>query len=253
MLLPLSPINAYADLKIVSPHEGMKEMSTSKNDVNESNVLKYCARLVYEDNGCLGQLSSLTLKHIYKKDYQQARKWASNLKKYSDQEFQGIPCKYDGIAYKDKGIGIYFEHNAMVYYIDSMEGKPEAKTSGIYAYLCQSMNDDKVNVSKEPLDKANFKIFLEKYYGKSAEYDGDRFISEFTTVIHKGWKRIRDSSSLTTDKAKMERLVQNLVLYKNAHKACIKEKFAKEFCGFLQDWLGYYERRKVNLAQKGEF
>ena len=253
ILTSLAPFAAHADVKIVTPYEGMKTMSNAKTDIDESNVLKLCDRLVYEDNGCLMYLSSLTLKHISKKDYQQARKWASILKKYSDQEFRGIPCKYDGMAYRDKGIGIYFEHNAMVFYMDAVEGKPEAKTSGVYAYLCQSMNDDKVNVSKEPLDKENFKIFLEKHYEKSNAYDGDRFISEYTSVIHQGWKKIRDSTTATSDKAKMGKLVKNLVLYKNAYNACIDDKFAKEFCGFLKDWRDFYERAKINLSNKGKF
>ncbi|WP_406872289.1 hypothetical protein WHT83_20920 [Aminobacter sp. P9b] len=244
---------AYADVKIVTPYQGMKSVSTAKTDMNEDNVLTYCARLAYEDNDCIRQLSSLTLKYIYRKNHKEARKWASYIKKYNDQEYQNIPCEVKGVSYPDKGIGVFLEYNSLIFYIDEVENKSEAKKSGLKAFLCQSVTDAKINVSKSPLDSHNFSKFLKKYYGDSDEYDGGRFLAEFMSVLLEKEVEIKGNPEYYSDKVKMERLVKYQALYKNAYNACIKERFAEEFCGYIEEWAQWYQRRKVNMAEKGKF
>ncbi|WP_105438772.1 hypothetical protein [Neorhizobium sp. T25_13] len=243
------------EYKIISPYQGIQNKIKSIYRHEEGATLKICGRFKSEDNGCLGDLFTIAQKYIQVDDLKGARRIAQYLKKYNEESYPGMPCFEEGRGYEKSGYGIWWEYNALVYYLDKRDDSPAAKNSGMRAFLCQAGGTrDPHNFTSEPLDAKEFAKFLRPYYGESPQYDGERFMTEIMDVLYnvRQSKVIIKDGVTKTDKAKVERLAKEISVYRHAAAQCRKDGYAEEFCSFLDSWRKYYEYAKSRFVKEGE-
>ena len=244
-----------ADDDFLSGYEAMKinyEESKALRD-DEQSMLPWCNKLKYQDNNCLGNLMSLSAAYIYAKDYKAARKWLSYFKKYSILEYGELPCAVGGVTWPNRKAGTGWEYSSLLYYLDKLENKANAKKSGLRAYLCQGRSTLDFSISEETLNNDNFNVFMSNYYGAGEEYNGAKHNIAIGNVVRETYKKIRNAGgSDDSDNKKFELATKQVELYKNAGKQCRKMKFAKEICSFWDSWVEHSSFAVKRLMREGD-
>ncbi len=168
------------------------------------------------------------------------------------------PCPYIDFTTKitKPGINYIFGSAQARYAIELAQKKPDAKKSGLRAFLCSLVSygfDMRMNLTEYRFNRNNFKEFIRKYYGDDVSMDPDLFLNEIQEPAQIAQRKIVGNHRWGVDWKRDTSLHVKLAeLYKNAKRHCGDVGLSSKYCEFLGQMANMEREVAASLAKDGE-